>query len=90
MDVQCFTWFEQKRYKMEETILYALYLKNLQLAFIAVCVLVASILSIYNLPWSELEFAEMTSGFKSVLQRNTSSSLTQVQSSESKVGQKMT
>ena len=75
---------------MEETILNALYLKNLQLAFIAICVLISSVLSIYNLPWGEIEFEEVTAGIKGVLQRNTSSSLTQVQSSESKVGQKMT
>lgn len=75
---------------MEETILYALYLKQLQLAFIAICILTASILSIYNLPWRELEFAEVVSSVTDLFRKGTAEKMSQVQSSNHDVGQKMT
>ena len=54
---------------MEETILQALYLKQLQLAFVAACILLASALSIYNLPWSEVEFSVVTSNASGLRQK---------------------
>lgn len=75
---------------MEETILHALYLKQLQLGFMALCVLTASILSIYNLPWKDLEFTAMTSGIVDTFRRIYTGMPAKFQSSKQEIGQKMT
>ena len=45
---------------MIESIAFALVLKKIQIALIALGVLVASALSIYNLPWGGVEWETLT------------------------------
>lgn len=51
---------------MMESIAVALMIKNIQIVFIAASVLIASILSVYNLPWSDIEWTEFRTTTASV------------------------
>ena len=75
---------------MEDSILYALYLKQLQLGFVAACIMLASILSIYNLPWSEIEFGYLSARMKNMIRTVATSTKRSVQTISEDVGQKMT
>ena len=44
---------------MEEIILSSLFWKQIQLSFMAMCLLVATCLSVWILPWSDMEFDQM-------------------------------
>jgi len=51
---------------MMESIAVALMIKNIQIVFIAVSVLIVSILSVYNLPWGDIEWTEFRTTMNSV------------------------
>ena len=52
-------WIVLKRLKMIESIAFTLLMKKLQIVFIAVAIVVASGLTIYNLPWGEAEWGTL-------------------------------
>ena len=51
---------------MIESIAMALMIKNIQIVFVAICVLVASALSVYNLPWGDIEWTEFRTAMGSI------------------------
>ena len=51
---------------MIESIAFALVLKKIQIALIALGILVASALSIYNLPWGGVEWETLTNAIRKV------------------------
>ena len=51
---------------MIESIAFALVLKKIQIALIALGILVASTLSIYNLPWDGVEWETLTNAIRKV------------------------
>jgi hypothetical protein len=49
---------------MVESIAFGLLLKKIQIGFVAMCILSASLLSIYNLPWDGIEWDRLVRGLK--------------------------
>lgn len=49
---------------MIETLVFTLLMKKLQIVFLMVAITVASVLSIYNLPWREVEWNALENGIR--------------------------